>query len=213
MIRGDNQVVWVYETFNHAEPYRGVFLQQAKNFEKPFEKLFNRVSPSTILEIGTGEGGTSLILNKILKDNKHNYKYYTYDVTFRPPFNLLMEDGIDVRIENIFTKDWSSISERHYDEISSIIKREGVTIVMCDGGDKIMEFNLLAKLLKPGDIIMAHDYAKDFNFFNSYVKNKIWNWCEITNSDIIDAIYENNLEPLMEEEFQQVVWVCKRKQI
>jgi hypothetical protein len=43
------------------------------------------------------------------------------------------------------------------------------------------------------------------------MKNKIWNWHEIQDSDIIDACEKYNLEPFMEQEFLQAAWVCKKK--
>lgn len=43
--------------------------------------------------------------------------------------------------------------------VESFIKREGTTLILCDGGSKINEFNILSKYLKSGDIIMAHDYV------------------------------------------------------
>ena len=196
-----------------AESYMGVSPQQAKNFDKVFAEFFNKVKPSTIIEIGTASGATSLILNKTLKQNNHNFKFYTYDIIYRFSHNLLVNDGIEVRPYNIFTEDYQEFNDVHYNELVSSINREGVTVVLCDGGNKKMEFRLLSKIIKPGDYIMGHDYARSVDFFQTNIYNKIWNWCEITHSDIEDAVKKNKLEPFMEEEFEKIVWVCKRKPI
>jgi 2-hydroxy-3-keto-5-methylthiopentenyl-1-phosphate phosphatase len=96
-------------------------------------------------------------------------------------------------------------------EIYDIINQEGISIVLCDGGSKKNEFNLLSNLLKKGDIIMAHDYAPNEIFFKQKMINNYWNWLEIQDSDIDFVCKKNNLVPYMNEEFIEVAWVCKIK--
>ena len=66
--------------------------------------------------------------------------------------------------------------------------------------------------LKKGDIIMAHDYSPNSEYFEENINNKIWNWHEIKDTDIEDTVNECNLKPFMQEDFQKVVWVCKIKE-
>jgi hypothetical protein len=82
---------------------------------------------------------------------------------------------------------------------------------MCDGGNKINEVNLLADLLKPGDYIMAHDYSETKEYFETHINPKEWLWCEITFADVQEALDRNGCVPYMQEEFQSVVWMCRRK--
>jgi cellulose synthase/poly-beta-1,6-N-acetylglucosamine synthase-like glycosyltransferase len=98
------------------------------------------------------------------------------------------------------------------DVVKEFIQRNGRTIVLCAGGSKKNEFRLLSKFLKLDDIIMAHDYAPNENYFNQHINNKIWNWLEIQDSDINESCEQYNLIPYMEEELRNVVWVCKIKQ-
>ena len=58
---------------------------------------------------------------------------------------------------------------------------------------------------------MAHDYSPSTEYFEEHINNKIWNWHEIQDSDIQESVSEYSLEPFMQEDFQQVVWVCKIK--
>ena len=58
---------------------------------------------------------------------------------------------------------------------------------------------------------MAHDYSPNEEYFELNIKNKIWYWLEIQDTDIISSIFENNLIPYMDDEFKNVVWVCKEK--
>jgi hypothetical protein len=116
--------------------------------------------------------------------------------------------GIDVRIENIFSENYTKLNN----EVIEFVKSDGITIVLCDGGWKIGEFNLISNYLKNGDFILAHDYAENKEKFELDVKNKIWNWHEIQESDIIDACERNNLKDYQREIFESVVWICKTKQ-
>ena len=97
-------------------------------------------------------------------------------------------------------------------EVKDFIQSTGNTIVLCDGGNKIAEFNILSEFLKSGDIILAHDYAFDNATFRSEIKGKYWNWHEISESDILPCIKQYNLKSYMKETFEKAVWVCKIKQ-
>ena len=84
-------------------------------------------------------------------------------------------------------------------------------MVLCDGGNKVGEFNLLSNYIKEGDFIMAHDYADNRENFDTNFNRKIWNWHEIQDSDINESCLRNNLKSYNKEIFDSVVWVCKTK--
>jgi cephalosporin hydroxylase len=192
--------------------YEGIMTQQHENISPIFKELFNTTNPKQILEIGTAFGGLTLLLRNLLNSmSMENTKFISYDVTEKHSLFEYMEtnNNLEVRIENIFGPGYSSILNET--EIKNYIQQDGTTIVLCDGGQKKHEFNLLSKLLKPGDIIMAHDYGPNVDYFNNNIVNKIWNWLEIQDSDIEVCCIENNLSPFMSDEFTQVVWVCKIK--
>jgi hypothetical protein len=115
--------------------------------------------------------------------------------------------GIDVRVENIFSDNYDKVK----DEIIQFVTEPGITIVLCDGGYKIGEYNLLSNYIKNGDFIMAHDYSPNRAFFNDHINHKIWNWCEIVNDDIEDCSIKNKLIPYKQETFNNCVWVCRQK--
>ena len=73
------------------------------------------------------------------------------------------------------------------------------------------EFNVLSKYIKSGDFILAHDYAENKEVFEEKIKGKIWNWHEISDSDISQATLENNLEIYNKDTFENVVWTCRKK--
>jgi hypothetical protein len=82
---------------------------------------------------------------------------------------------------------------------------------LCDGGAKRYEFQLLAPYLKQHDIIMAHDYSPNLEYFKANIMNKTWDWLEIDDSHIDEVCQKQNLRPYMQEDFLPVVWVCRQK--
>ena len=60
--------------------------------------------------------------------------------------------GIDMRIRDL---DHDFVRG----EIAREMQRPGLTILLCDGPDKVAEVKTFAPFMKPGDLIMAHDYA------------------------------------------------------
>lgn len=46
-----------------------------------------------------------------------------------------------------------------YEQVGKFVARPGMSLVFCDNGDKPRELLHYWSCLKPGDLIMAHDYA------------------------------------------------------
>jgi cephalosporin hydroxylase len=181
--------------------------QQHHNVYSTFYKLIDDTKPKRILEIGTALGGFTIFLKKVVDSFNLDTKILTFDISARPWYDDMKKMGIDVRVEDIFN-DYQDIPN----EIKNFIKQDGLTIILCDGGDKIREFKLLSHFLKKGDIIMAHDYAPNQEYFDNYINNKIWNWLEIQDKDINESCMKHNLTPFMEYELRDVVWVGKIKE-
>lgn len=181
--------------------------QQNYNVFETFHNFLKEVKPSQILEIGTSLGGFTCFLNYTCQKCKIDCKILTYDINETQGYNFMIENGIDARVENVFNDDYSIVKQ----EVIDFIQKNGTTLVLCDGGNKISEFNLLSNYLKDGDIIMAHDYAKDEETFNSEVYKKLWNWFEISDKDIQSACKQNNLMSYKDDIFNKVVWVGKIK--
>lgn len=187
--------------------YLGHGAQQNPNAYKAFYNFLKEVKPQRILEIGTGMGGFTIFLRLISDDLDSKPYIESYDI--HTPMNL--SDKMTFCIlggsRNIFNGDYTELDQ----DIIEYIQRDGVTLVLCDGGNKIKEFNLLSQFIKSGDFIMAHDYASSVEYFNESVNRKLWNWLEIQDLDIEQACIKQNLQPFMAEEFQEAVWVCKIK--
>jgi cephalosporin hydroxylase len=187
--------------------FDGNMAQQHHNVYSTFYKLIDDTKPKRILEIGTALGGFTMFLKKVVDSFNLDTKILTFDISARPWYDDMKKMGIDIRVEDIFN-DYQDIPN----EIKNFIKQDGLTIILCDGGDKIREFKLLSHFLKKGDIIMAHDYAPNQEYFDNYINGKIWNWLEIQDKDINESCMKHNLTPFMEYELRDVVWVGKIKE-
>jgi hypothetical protein len=182
-----------------AQQYHGVY--------EVFYNFIKEVKPTRILEIGTALGGFTSFLKLCCDELNLNTNIRSYDIHSNPWYKDMVESGIDVRVENIFSEGFKSVDN----EVIDYIQGEGTSIVLCDGGWKIGEFNLLSDYIKSGDFIMAHDYAYDKEFFDTQINGKIWNWHEISEMDIHESCLRNNLQSYKKEIFDIVVWVCKKK--
>jgi hypothetical protein len=181
--------------------------QQNPYAYEAFYNLLNITKPARILEIGTAMGGFTIFLKIMCNELNLNTNILTYDINDRYEYELLKNYNINVKIENIFDQDYNHTKP----EIIDYIQQEGTTLILCDGGYKIGEFNLLSNYLKLDDLIMAHDYASNSSFFNEQINMKFWNWYEIQDSDIQTSVEKNNLKSFMQDEFTPAVWVCKIK--
>jgi hypothetical protein len=177
---------------------------------KAFETFFyflKEVRPKRILEVGTSKGGFTYFLNESCKKIGLDCHILSLDINEYPWYSEMIESGIDLRIENVFDENYETVK----DYIKDFISSDGTTMVLCDGGNKQKEFEVLSQYLKDGDFILGHDYAYDIETFKEKIENKIWNWLELTERDIEDTCRKNKLVDYRREVFESVVWVCKMK--
>lgn len=187
--------------------YNGWGAQQNPNVFETFYYFLNELKPKRILEIGTSLGGFTSFLNYATKRLDIPCHILSYDIYDKDWYQPMRNEGIDVRIENIFNLHYTEVKK----EVVDFIQQDGITLILCDGGSKIHEFNLLSNYMKDGDFIMAHDYSQDRETFEKNVYMKIWNWHEIADKDIEEACDRNNLISYEKEKFDRVAWVCKIK--
>jgi hypothetical protein len=187
--------------------YDGWGAQQNPNVFETFHHFLNDIKPKRILEIGTSIGGFTSFLNYTCKNLNLDCHILSYDIMSHPWYVDMISEGIDVRIKNVFNSNYTEVNQ----DVIDFIQQEGTTLILCDGGSKIHEFNILSNYMKESDFIMAHDYAQDKETFDNHVYMKLWNWFEISDKDIQEACDRNNLITYNKEIFDKVVWVCKKK--
>jgi|TARA_R110000787_G_scaffold10600_1_gene35863 hypothetical protein len=196
------------ETNDSLSSFMNHVAQQHHNVYQVFYDFMKNIKPKRILEIGTSMGGFTQFLQRSSDDLKLSTKILSLDVNEQKWYDDIIEIGVDLRIENIFIDNFSDIPQEYKD----FINKEGTTVILCDGGDKIQEFNLLSNFIKKGDYILAHDYVDTKENFLENYKDKIWNWREIGDEDIKETCKKYNLKSFMKETFDKVVWVCKIKE-
>ena len=190
--------------------YENIRSQQNLYFFENLKNILNEIKPHRIIEIGTARGATTLYMSDLLTELKLNdTKIKTFDIIQRDHLIDVERDNIEFYIGNIFNYSLKELSKP--EEIVNFLSNDGTNLIMCDGGNKILEFEILSKYLKKGDVIMAHDYAPNKEVFEKDYKDKIWNWMEITDNDINEAVKEYNLEPYKMDLIKPTAWVAKIK--
>lgn len=187
--------------------YMGMASQQNHNVYEVFYNFLNEIKPKRILEIGTALGGFTQFLKKVSDESQLDINILSYDIYEMGWYKDMIQNGIDVRVENVFDSNYQTVKQ----EVIDFIQQDGVTLVLCDGGNKVGEFNILSNYIKQNDFIMAHDYVDTRENFNENYYEKIWNWHEISEGDIANACERNNLKSYNKETFDSVIWVCKIK--
>ena len=124
--------------------YMGMAAQQNHNVYQTFYNFLNEIKPKRIIEIGTALGGFTQFLKKVSDESHLNIDILSYDIHKMAWYEDMVKTGIDVRVENIFDVDYSFIKQ----EVIDFIQQDGITIVLCDGGDKVREFNILSNYIK-----------------------------------------------------------------
>lgn len=181
----------------------GLWLGQHPNTSLIINRFLQESNPKIIIEIGTASGGLSVLLQIYAILN--NIKFVTYDIcnnsASNPLFNILK---IDYRIKDALQEDSAN-------EIGSLMQSASPSVLFCDNGNKIKEFNTFIPFMKPGDFILAHDYAPTLEYLAKYMLNRIWDCVEITDKDVSKVSSMHGLEHFMQKELLSVAWLCKKK--
>lgn len=182
--------------------YRGVSVHQNAYVGDVFRAMFRTFKPVRVLEIGTADGGLTILLRDLLDEaGLKATDLWTCDPSVRERPHLLQPGIMYYAVDALN----STVLEYH------VKYAEGPALVLCDGGNKPAEFNRYAAYLRSGDVLMAHDYAADYKTFHLTMKDRHWNWWEIEDAQIAEACYKHQLEPFMQDEFARVAWACRRK--
>jgi hypothetical protein len=186
--------------------YKGMEMQQRPEIFPIFKNFLDKQQFDLIIEIGTRQGA----FTRFLKDASPSSRVVSFDILQQVPQYLLdiFSHDIDLRIKNVFSEDFEKIID---EDTLKMLNDTGKKLILCDGGNKIKEFNCLAKYLNVGDFIMAHDYSPSVEYFEKNIIGKIWDWCETTEEPISAISNECGLEFYEQDKFQKIVWVCKKK--
>jgi cephalosporin hydroxylase len=186
-----------------------IFAMQNPGAYDAVAELINTIPIDIAVEIGTHHGGFTCMLADARNKAGKNMKIYSFDISDNNISETAKLYNFDFRKIDLLSD--SSL----LNEIFNIEGKDKKIAIFCDGGNKKHEFNFFSKYLKSGDIIGAHDYAKDPETFNNKIKGKVWNWAEITEADVIESINTYGLVDLpndLTQKFENVAWLLKVKQ-
>jgi hypothetical protein len=162
-----------------------------------FDKFLSAYPVDRIIEIGTAAGGLAWWLR-----HRVSVPITTYDIVEHPLHADLRAAGVDVVRGSVF-------DDTHRAQIEAALQAPGCVLLLCDGGNKVQEFNHFAAYLKPGDVIMAHDYSADRTTYRGWSQAK-WPWWEIRWADVAAACERAGLV-VADAESEAALWLSMRK--
>jgi hypothetical protein len=209
-------------------PFFGCFMQQHPNAPRAINQLLLKYNFSTIIELGTHDAGLSTLLalycylskmpascenfkEPVLYKNNTHHKFpksfYTFDNVIRDQnaINIIKALGAQFLQYDILT------NEKCITTIGSLIQNNGRTLLLCDNGDKVKEFNIYSKFLKKGDIIMSHDFFENDEEFEKSKSEGRWFSCETKMQDIKKACLDNKIIRVHSDIFNECFWFCGMK--
>ncbi len=171
-------------------------MQQIETAPGAFLHLFGQWQPERIVELGCGNGLWTTCLSMLAGPRVRVYAFDTR-IMRRPVMCSITWREVDC---------WEVRAE-----IERLIAGDGPTLLLCDGGNKIREFNSFAPALKLGDVVAAHDYSPTSREFAEITRPLIWGHCEITDERIAETLRDCRLEPFHMEVMREALWGCWRR--
>jgi hypothetical protein len=156
------------------------YTQQCRGTFGAFNGFLRQVNPVRIVEIGTGRGGLTQFLANFAPVR-------TYDIIDRRQVS-----AGDFRLQDAFADEG----------LIPYLQLPGTTLLLCDGGNKILEWNTFAPMIKHSDYIMAHDYAPHRKRNGYPLRSGIEIWDDVISFDGLEKCYQH---------FKAVAWLCCRK--
>ncbi len=199
-----------YIVYKSPYTHQSLVAQQTPAAFNAFRTLLQEYQPGIVLEIGTSFGGLTQFLRDTLNDlNMQETRLVSFDIQEYEWHDSLRQSGIELIQDNIFSTCYQHIENPNL--IIPLIQNHPKVLLLCDGGNKINEFRLLAPFLKADDVIMAHDYIDTPDNFDHHYMGKIWDWREIGAEHIDPVCQQYGLVPFMQEKFNNAVWACRKK--
>jgi hypothetical protein len=180
--------------YNMFLQYKNILLGQTPNITTFFSSIIKDFN--CIIEIGYHRGGLSLWLN----DHKtYSCNLYCFDISDE---NRQVND--DEKINFIVS---DCLLSNTISNIKNIIQNSGRTLVLCDGGNKELEFEIYSEFLKTDDVIMLHDYSHEINDYLRLSHSQNWvSQPESYYENIKQITVKNKLEPYLYDNFKSVFW-------
>jgi hypothetical protein len=143
------------DKYNWHLTFAGQYMQHNYYLYHVLDLIFkDNPSISGIVEIGTGHGALTSVLG-LIGISKH-IPVITVDTEKIFDESIFQALCISYYQLDCFSSEFKAI-------ISSFISSHGPILFICDGGDKKVEFNYFAPMLKQDSIIAAHDWTNELS--------------------------------------------------
>jgi predicted O-methyltransferase YrrM len=183
--------------------YKGMYqTSQSTEFERVLKPFFEEQQFTDIVEIGTFKGGFTLFM----RDTLPHASVTTYDIV-NHGVNFLADNNVSFIETNVFDYSTQTVVDETF---KARIENSEKLLLAIDGFDKPSEFAAVAKLMRPGDTIMVHDFVQDDATADEFHEQGKWHWFETFGKDIDPICEEHNLNPIYPESLE-VVWAIRRK--
>lgn len=178
--------------YKKIKTYEDIKIKQSNDIFRTFPILLENGHFSRILEIGTYMGGLSYLINKIVPEVE--YVGYEIDPT------IIHSKASHLNIKPVaFQHDLAYIRE--------YVSREGRCLILCDGGNKVLEFETISPWLKENDVIMTHDYLDDMKHdLSTYRSVQGFRNPETTKSVLYPTAILHNLTDECDIDFTHSLW-------
>jgi cephalosporin hydroxylase len=123
--------------------------------------------PKMVVEIGTSKGGLSAILSECVAHV--GGEFHTFDIHGDGDYGQYPLTG------NATFHEGDCFHPFYTSFIHEKLQQPGLAFMLCDGGNKVQEFNLFRESIKRGDVIAAHDWCDEMvpGYSPTY-----WGWLE-----------------------------------
>lgn len=189
---------------NGSFDFFGLKMSQVPQAVLYLSELLNIVNPQKILEFGTEKGGLSVLFS--IYSQIKGISFYTFDSQdYLSEYNYFLKN--DFHKVNL-------LDNNIQNNIKDIIKKDGKNLLVCDAL-KSEEIKIYAPYLKPGDIVIMHDYSRIYNSQEWQRDCNYHGWTapqEQWYGNIAETCKQNNILPFMHDDFEHVLWFCGIKQ-
>lgn len=190
----------LYEIEGRTTRPLGLEMSQNRIAPSTWAYVFELLVPSRAIEIGRAAGGLTLALGLGLGNRLHSYDLCRPNESYTDALRALK---VHIVVDDVW---------KHVEEIARLVQSPGTSYVLCDGGNKIREFQTFAPHLKIGDVIAAHDYDAVHEIDPSVpMSSRPWQWSEIRPRDVADVVTQCGLKPWLQDIFDVAGWLVYRK--
>ena len=182
--------------------YGGLPAIQVWGVEKAFTKLANYITHNAtrpfdiIIELGADYGG----LTNALADNAISERaiIHSFDIN-KERFTNLWPEKIVFHCMDIY---------QNFEFITKLLNDNRRVLILCDGGNKALEYKEMIKWMNPGDMIMCHDYYPDKEKFEEGKEMGRWNWWEFSDAEATNDTF-SFVKPC--DYFDEYCWFIQEK--